>query len=85
MHPYAYSKSNPVTLSDPDGLRPEGMTGLEYTRYERVVEAVGGKGYWVDTDAALPEALDAAFASRAPVCVNVKIAPSDFRKGAISV
>lgn len=60
-------------------------TGLEYTRYERVVEAVGGKGYWVDTDAALPEALDAAFASRAPVCVNVKIAPSDFRKGAISV
>ncbi len=60
-------------------------TGLEYTRYERVVEAVGGKGHWVDTDAALPAALDAAFASRLPTCINVKIAPSDFRKGAISV
>mgnify|MGYP000048762299 CR=1 FL=1 len=30
-------------------------------------------------------ALDAAFASGKPACVNVKIAGSDFRKGAISV
>lgn len=60
-------------------------TSLAYTRYEKVVEAVGGQGYWVDTCAALDTALDAAFASKVPVCVNVKIAPSDFRKGAISV
>jgi acetolactate synthase-1/2/3 large subunit len=33
----------------------------------------------------LGPALDAAFASETVACVNVKIAKSDFRKGAISV
>ncbi len=60
-------------------------TGLEYTRYERVVEAVGGFGAWVERVEDLGPALDAAFASNKPACVNVKIAKSDFRKGAISV
>jgi acetolactate synthase-1/2/3 large subunit len=60
-------------------------TGLDYTRYERVVEAVGGRGFWVETSAALGPALDAAFASDVAACVNVKIAASDFRKNAISV
>jgi acetolactate synthase-1/2/3 large subunit len=60
-------------------------TGLAYTRYEQVVEAVGGRGLWVEGVEELGPALDAAFASRVAVCVNVKIAPSEFRKGAISV
>ncbi len=60
-------------------------TGLDYTRYERVVEAVGGFGVYVDKLADLGPALDAAFAAKVPACVNVKIAKSDFRKGAISV
>lgn len=60
-------------------------TGLAYTRYERVVEAVGGLGIWVETTEALGPALDRAFAAGVPACVNVKIAPSDFRKNAISV
>jgi acetolactate synthase-1/2/3 large subunit len=60
-------------------------TGLEYTRYDKVVEAVGGKGFWVETIEQLGPALDAAFAAGVPACVNVKIAKSDFRKGAISV
>ena len=60
-------------------------TSLEYTRYDKVVEACGGFGAWVETTSALGPALDAAFASGKPACVNVKIAPSDFRKGAISV
>lgn len=60
-------------------------TSLDYTRYERVVEACGGVGYWVETIEELGPALDAAFASNKPACVNVKIAKSDFRKGAISV
>ena len=33
----------------------------------------------------LGPALDEAFASKVPACVNVKIAGSDFRKDAISV
>ncbi len=60
-------------------------TGLDYTRYEKVVEAVGGFGQWVERSQDLGPALDAAIASGRPACVNVKIASSDFRKGAISV
>ncbi|MCA9599970.1 MAG: acetolactate synthase [Myxococcales bacterium] len=60
-------------------------TALDYTHYEKVVEAVGGKGYWVESMAQLGPALDEAFASKVPACVNVKIAGSDFRKDAISV
>ncbi len=60
-------------------------TALDYTRYEKVVEACGGFGAWVEKVEDLGPALDAAFASGKPACVNVKIAKSDFRKGAISV
>jgi acetolactate synthase-1/2/3 large subunit len=60
-------------------------TGLAYTRYDKVVEAVGGKGFWVERVEELGPALDAAFACDAPSCVNVKIATSEFRKNAISV
>ncbi|HEY1954827.1 MAG TPA: thiamine pyrophosphate-binding protein [Polyangiaceae bacterium] len=60
-------------------------TGLEYTRYEKAVEACGGFGAYVEKIEDLGPALDAAFASKVPACVNVKIAKSDFRKGAISV
>ncbi|MBX3189473.1 MAG: acetolactate synthase [Labilithrix sp.] len=60
-------------------------TALEHTRYEKVVEACGGKGFWVETVEQLGPALDEAFACGKPACVNVKIAKSDFRKGAISV
>jgi acetolactate synthase-1/2/3 large subunit len=60
-------------------------TGLEYTRYEKVVEACGGRGFWVERVEELGPALDAAFACGVPACVNVKIAKSEFRKGAISV
>ncbi|AKU99637.1 Acetolactate synthase large subunit [Labilithrix luteola] len=60
-------------------------TGLDYTRYEKVVEACGGRGFWVEKIEQLGPALDEAFACGKPACVNVKIAKSDFRKGAISV
>jgi acetolactate synthase I/II/III large subunit len=60
-------------------------TALEYTHYEKVVEACGGLGIWVENVDELGPALDRAFASKKPCCVNVKIARSDFRKGSISV
>jgi acetolactate synthase-1/2/3 large subunit len=60
-------------------------TALDYTRYDKVVEALGGFGVYVERVADLEPALDAAMASGKPACVNVKIASSDFRKGAISV
>jgi acetolactate synthase-1/2/3 large subunit len=60
-------------------------TGLAYTRYDKVVEAVGGSGYYVETLDQLGPALDSAFSSDVPACVNVRIASSEFRKNAISV
>jgi acetolactate synthase-1/2/3 large subunit len=60
-------------------------TELEFTHYEKVVEALGGFGAYVERVEDLGPALDAAFASGKPACVNVRIARSDFRKGAISV
>lgn len=60
-------------------------TALDHSRYERVVEAVGGRGFWVDSLIDLGPALDGAFASDRPACVNVVIGQSAFRKHAISV
>jgi len=60
-------------------------TALSYARYDKVVEALGGFGAYVESIEDLGAVLDGAFASGKPACVNVKIARSDFRKGAISV
>lgn len=60
-------------------------TKLEYTRYEKVAEAVGAKGFWAETPEEVERALAAAFDCPEPAVVNVKIGASDFRKGAISV
>ena len=67
------------------GVERAVATALDYTRYEKVVEAFGGFGAYVETVDQLGPALDAAFACGKPAMVNVKIASSDFRKGAISV
>ncbi|MBL8602668.1 MAG: acetolactate synthase [Myxococcales bacterium] len=63
-------------------------TGLAYTRYEQVAEALGCHAEWVETAAGLAPAYARAFAAAEagrPAVVNVKIAASEFRKGAISV
>jgi acetolactate synthase-1/2/3 large subunit len=60
-------------------------TALGHTRYDRVVEALGGFGAYVETAGELGPALDAAFAAGKPACVNVRIATSSFRQGAVSV
>ena len=60
-------------------------TALEFTRYDKVVEALGGHGEWVERPEDLRPAIDRAIASGKPALVNVKIGKSDFRKGSISV
>jgi acetolactate synthase-1/2/3 large subunit len=64
-------------------------TSLAYTRYEKVAEALGCFGAYVETCEGLAPAFAAAFEASernsAPAVVNVKIASSEFRKGAISV
>jgi len=64
-------------------------TGLAYTRYDKVAEALGCFGAWVERaselEPALRAAFDAAERDQVPAVVNVKIGGSDFRKGALSV
>jgi acetolactate synthase-1/2/3 large subunit len=43
------------------------------SRYDRVAEALGGFGALVSTAADLPDALDLAYLSRRPSCINVMI------------
>lgn len=60
-------------------------TELHLTRYDKMVEALGGWGTFVQDTGELPEALKAALASQKPALVNVHIGETDFRKGSISM
>src|SRR5207244_9967043 len=46
-------------------------TQLAYTRYDKVVEAMGGHGEFVENPADIRPAIDRAFASGKPACVDV--------------
>jgi acetolactate synthase-1/2/3 large subunit len=48
-------------------------TALNLARYERVVEALGGYGEYVEEPGKIRGALERAFASGKPACVNVRI------------
>ncbi len=50
-------------------------TGLAKTRYDRVVEALGGYGELVERPEEIRPALERAFASGRPACVNVILDP----------
>jgi acetolactate synthase-1/2/3 large subunit len=60
-------------------------TKLAMTRYDKVVEAVGGFGAFCEKPSEVKPALEAALASGKPACVNIAIGASQFRKDAISV
>jgi acetolactate synthase-1/2/3 large subunit len=60
-------------------------TKLVHTRYDRVVEALGGYGEHVERAADIRPALERALAAGKPALVNIKLGRSDFRKDAISV
>jgi acetolactate synthase-1/2/3 large subunit len=46
---------------------------LEYTRYDKVVEALGGHGEYCERPEQIRPALERAFASGKPALINVKI------------
>lgn len=60
-------------------------TALDYTRYDKMVEALGGYGEWVVEPGQIAPAIQRALDSGRPALVNVKIGQSDFRAGALSV
>jgi len=63
-------------------------TKLETSEYHKVVEAMGGVGYFIDDenqiDEILIQAKDSAQSGK-PTVVNVKIGKTDFRKGSLSM
>ena len=60
-------------------------TKLAYTRYDQVVEALGGHGEHVERAEEIRPALERALAAGKPALVNIKLGRGDFRKDAISV
>ncbi len=54
-------------------------TELAFTRYDKMVEALGGHGELVETPAEIRPALERAFASGLPACINVKTGMAPFR------
>jgi acetolactate synthase-1/2/3 large subunit len=67
------------------GLDRMPATALSFTRYDRVVEALGGHGEYVEKPDEIRPALERALAAGKPALVNIKIGRSDFRKDAMSV
>lgn len=71
-------------------MRPQGAffgadrmvaTKLSYTRYDKVVEALGGHGEFVERPEEIRPALQRAFASGKPACVNVVLKQDTEYKG----
>jgi acetolactate synthase-1/2/3 large subunit len=60
-------------------------TALSFTHYERVVEALGGHGEYVERPQDIRPAMERALSAGKPALVNIKIGSSDFRKDAISI
>jgi len=59
-------------------------TRLGHTRYDRVVEALGGHGAFVERPEDIRPAIEAALGAGKPALVNVTMGGSDFRKDAIA-
>ena len=59
--------------------------GLDYTRYDKAVEAMGCHGEGVEKPGEIRPALQRALSAGKPAVVNIKIGTSEFRKDAISV
>jgi acetolactate synthase-1/2/3 large subunit len=60
-------------------------TALSFTRYDRVVEAVGGHGEYVERPDDIRPALERALGAGKPALVNIKLGKSEFRKDAVSI
>lgn len=67
------------------GMERAVATELAFTRYDKVVEALGGHGEYVERPEDIRPALERALGAGKPALVNVKLGVSEFRKGAMSI
>lgn len=70
--------SGGLPVIDPERVLP--MQYVPSARYERIIEAFGGDGYFVETPDQLRPTLEAAFASNRPNVVNIMINAQAGRK-----
>jgi len=68
-----WNAEHQIQLRQYGEARARGCTLAPATRYDQVAAALGGYGEFVTDAAALPAALERAFASGRPACVNVVI------------
>ena len=68
-----WNAEHQIQLRDYGADRAHGCSLAPATRYDLVAAALGGHGEFVQDAAELPAALERAFASGRPACVNVLI------------
>ena len=61
------------------------MTWIGPTPYEKMVEAAGGKGFYVERPQDIRPAIEAAFAANTVACVNVMVDPSVISPASIAL
>jgi acetolactate synthase-1/2/3 large subunit len=62
------------------GAERQVATSLPYTRFDQMVEALGGKGVHVTEPSALRPALERAMSSSDVTCINVVLDPGAYRR-----
>ncbi|CAI5494494.1 unnamed protein product [Closterium sp. Naga37s-1] len=72
---YGGDRRGPVTLPNSTRSDPPPTSFVEGARYDRMMEAFGGRGYHVTTVQELGAALEQAFGERRPAVVNVVVDP----------
>ena len=73
-------KRSPASVSFFGAERAVG-TSLPFTRFDQMVEALGGKGAHVTEPKQLRPALEKAMGSGEVSCVNVVLDPAAYRRG----
>ena len=63
------------------GAERQVATSLPFTRFDRMVEALGGKGVQVTEPKQLRPALEQAMGSADVTCINVVLDPTAYRRG----
>ncbi len=63
------------------GAERQVATSLPFTRFDKMVEALGGKGVHVTEPKQLRPALEEAMGSNAVTCINVVLDPGAYRRG----
>ena len=78
------SLNKPIAVQKPL-LGPSDWQGITFATYRSRTQAQAIRALGAQSTDVFGPALDEAFRSDKPTCINVKVAKSDFRKGAISV